>query len=215
MKQYLALTVATAALAVCATSTASAAEGPWMVRVRAVDLQMTNKSEPVPALAVPSDAIKVSNKTIPEFDVSYFFMPNLAAELILTYPQKHDVDVTGSAIGGFRAGTFKHLPPTLTLQYHFLPDAQFRPYIGVGLNYTKISGVNLSVPGVTGLHLENDSLGGALQAGFDVKLTDKMYLNFDIKKIYIRSDVTSDAGTKLSQVKLDPLAIGVGIGWRF
>ncbi len=212
MKQYLALAMLTAALA---SSAAHSAEGPWMVRVRAVNLDMAGESAAIPALGVPGDAIQVSSRMIPELDVSYFLTKNLVAELILTYPQKHDVDVTASVLGGFKAGAFKHLPPTLTLQYHFLPEAQVRPYLGAGLNYTKISAVRLSVPGVTGLHLDGDSIGGALQAGIDVKLADNLYLNLDIKKIYISSDVRNDAGARLSEVKLDPLAIGFGLGWRF
>jgi outer membrane protein len=142
MKRLLALTIASAALAV---PSAFAADGPWMVRVRAVNLDMTNKSDAIPALAVPSDAIRASDKTIPEVDISYFITKNIAAELILTVPQKHGVEVTQSAIGAFKAGTFRHLPPTLTLQYHFLPDGQFRPYVGAGVNYTRFSSVNLAI----------------------------------------------------------------------
>jgi outer membrane protein len=190
-------------------------EGSWLVRARAVNLDTANKSSAIPLLAVPSDAIHVSTKTIPEVDISYFITKNIAAELILTVPQKHDVKVTASAIGAFKAGSFRHLPPTLTLQYHFLPDGQFRPYIGAGINYTRISNDNLNVPGVTKLHLENDSWGGALQAGFDVKLGKQLFLNLDVKKIWIRSDVTAPGLGKLSTVRVDPVAVGVGLGWRF
>lgn len=212
MKRLLALTFTSVAFA---APSAFAADSPWMVRVRAVNLDTANDSGAIPLLAVPSDAIHVSNKTIPEVDISYFFTKNIAAELILTVPQKHDVKVTQSAIGSFKAGSFKHLPPTLTLQYHFLPDSQFRPYIGAGVNYTSITDDNLAVPGVTKLHLENDSWGGALQVGFDVKLTENLFLNLDVKKIYISSDVMAPGLGKVSWVKVDPLAIGVGLGWRF
>lgn len=212
MKRLLTLTIAYAALA---APGAFAADGPWMVRARAVNLDMENKSDAIPALAVPSDAIRVSDKTIPEVDISYFITKNIAAELILTVPQKHDVKVTQSAIGAFKAGTFRHLPPTLTLQYHFLPDGQFRPYVGAGVNYTRFSSVDLAVPGVTKLRLENDSWGGALQAGVDVKLTENLFLNLDVKKIYINTDIKNGVGTKVSHLKADPLAIGIGLGWRF
>lgn len=212
LKKTLALAIASAAWSAPATY---AAEGAWMIRARAVNLDMKNTSDPIPSLAVPADAIRASDKTIPEIDISYFFSKHLAAELILTVPQKHNVQVTDSAVGSFNAGTFKHLPPTLTLQYHFLPDAQFRPYVGVGVNYTRFSGVNLAVPGVTTLHLEKDSWGGAVQAGVDVKLADNLFLNLDVKKIYINSDIKNGAGTKLSHLKVDPLAVGIGLGWRF
>lgn len=190
-------------------------EGNWMVRARAVHLDTANKSSAIPLLAVPSNDIHVSNKTIPEVDISYFFTKNIAAELILTVPQKHSVHVKNSAIGPFRAGSFKHLPPTLTLQYHFLPDGRFRPYVGAGINYTRITSDSLVVPGVTTLRLENDSWGGALQAGLDIKLSNNVFLNLDVKKIWIRSDVTSPTLGKLSTVKVDPLAVGLGLGWRF
>jgi len=172
---------------------------------------MENKSDAIPSLGVPSDAIEVSDKTIPEVDITYFFTKNLAAELILTVPQKHDVTLSGAKVG-----TFKHLPPTLTAQYHFLPDGAIRPYLGAGINYTRISSVALTVPGVGDLSLENSSFGAALQAGVDFKLAENLFLNIDIKKIWIASDVMLKAtGAKVSSVTLDPIVIGVGIGYRF
>lgn len=209
------LVLSTALAAALPAAAQEVAEGRWLVRARAVHLDMDNRSTPIPALAVPGNAIRVEDKTIPELDVSYFLTKNLAAELILTYPQKHDVKVSGSAIGAFKAGSFKHLPPTLTLQWHFNPDGVFRPYVGAGVNYTRITSESLRVPGVTRLHLENDSWGGALQAGFDVKVSKNLFLNLDVKKVQIRSDLRNDAGAKVSRVKLDPLLIGVGIGYRF
>ncbi len=207
MKPILALPIISAALA---APGAFAAEGPWMVRARVVNLDMVNKSEPIPSLFVPADVIRASNKAIPEVDISYFITNNIAAELILTVPQKHGVNLSGADIG-----TFKHLPPTLTLQYHFLPDGQFRPYVGAGVNLTLFSGVRLAVPGVDTLRLEKYSVGGALQAGFDIKLDKNLFLNLDIKKIYINTDIKLSNGTKVSHLKVDPVALGVGLGWRF
>ena len=207
--------LAGALLAALPAAAQTQAEGKWMMRVRAVHLDTANESKAIPLLAVPADAIHVSNKTIPEVDFSYFLTKNLAAELILTVPQKHGVKVTSSAIGPFKAGSFRHLPPTLTLQYHFLPEGNFRPYLGAGINYTRITNDDLRVPGVTKLHLENDSWGGALQAGFDAKLSDNLFFNLDVTKIWIRSDVTSPVLGKVSHVKVDPVAVGVGLGWRF
>jgi outer membrane protein len=214
MKKMLAMTVSTAFILAAGVAQAQQ-EGNWLVRARAVNVDTANKSDPIAALAVPKDAIHVSNKTIPEVDISYFITKNLATELILTYPQKHSVHVTSSAIGGFKAGTFRLLPPTLTLQWHFNPDGAFRPYVGAGVTYSRFSSDDLSVPGVTRLHLENDGWGGAVQAGFDVKLDKSLFLNFDVKKAQVRSDLYNGAGAKLSHLKVDPLLIGVGIGWRF
>lgn len=212
MKRAANLVMSGVLVALGLSTAAVAQEGPWMVRARVVNLQMQNKSDAIPSLNVPSDVIEVSDKTIPEFDITYFFTPNIAAELVLTIPQKHTVSLAG--VGDL--GTFKHLPPTLLAQYHFMPTSDFRPYVGAGVNYTRIWGVNVGVPGVGELSLDNDSIGGALQIGFDYKLDKNLFLNVDVKKIFIHSDVMLKAnGAKVSAVKLDPLAIGIGIGYRF
>ncbi|MYM41206.1 OmpW/AlkL family protein [Duganella qianjiadongensis] len=194
-----------ATLSLAASTAAMAQETPWLVRVRAVHIDPADKSDPVGG-AGASDRLTVSSKTIPEFDVSYFFTPNLAAELILTYPQKHDVFLDGGKIG-----TFKHLPPTLLAQYHFVLDAPIKPYIGAGVNYTTMSKVDL-LAGKAGL--EHDSFGFALQAGVDYAIDKKWSLNVDVKKVQIRSDVFI-GGAKASAVKVDPLLVGVGVGYRF
>jgi outer membrane protein len=188
---------------VCAQQT----EGNWLVRVRAVDIIPDKSSD---AGVTVQDAVTLNNVVAPEVDISYFFTKNIAAELILTYPQQHDVSLSGAKIG-----TVKHLPPTLTLQYHFLPDGQFRPYVGAGLNYTKFSDVNLNVTGVGPLFLDSSSTGGALQAGMDIKLSGNMYLNFDIKKVWIGTDVKTAGGVKVTHLNLNPWLPGVGLGWRF
>jgi outer membrane protein len=205
MSKSVAAVAAVAATLTLMTANVMAQESPWLVRVRAVHIDTADKSDPVGGIGA-SDRIHVSNKTIPEFDVSYFFTKNIATELILTYPQKHDVSLDGAKIG-----TLKHLPPTLTVQYHFLPDASFRPYVGAGVNYTTFSGVNLL--GGAG-SLEHDSFGLALQAGADVAIDKNWSINFDIKKVQIRSDVMI-SGAKASRVKVDPVLLGVGFGYRF
>jgi outer membrane protein len=190
-------------------------QGNWLVRARAVRIDPADHSGAIGALAVPSDAITVNEKTIPEIDITYFFTPNIAAELVLTVPQKQTVTVEQSALGGPVAiGTFKHLPPTLMLQYHFLPEGTFRPYVGAGVNYTRISSVRLAVPTVGRLGLEHDSFGLAVGGGLDIAIAKNVFLNFDVKKVQIRTDV-SLAGTKLSTVKVDPWLFGVGVGYRF
>ena len=184
------------------------AEGNWLVRARVVDI-IPNKSSD--AGLVAQDAVTLNNVVAPEVDITYFFTKNIATELILTYPQQHDVNLAGTG----KIGTVKHLPPTLTLQYHFLPEGQFRPYVGAGFNYTKFSDVNLNVTGVGPLFLDSSSTGGALQTGMDIKLSSNLYLNFDVKKLWIGTDVKTAAGVKVTHLNLNPWLPGVGLGWRF
>lgn len=202
-KISLALTMA--ALGFVAQGAMAQDQSPWLVRARVVNISPADKSEPIGGVGA-ADRITVSSKTIPEVDISYFFSPNIAAELILTYPQKHDV-----ALDGNKVGSFKHLPPTLLAQYHFAPTSPIDPYLGAGINYTRISSVDLLNGAGT---LENHSFGFALQAGLDYKIDKHWSLNFDVKMIQIRSDLMV-SGAKVSEVKVDPLLVGVGVGYRF
>jgi len=102
-------------------------------------------------------------------------------------------------------------PPPSSEQYHFLPGAQIDPYVGAGINYTLISKVDiLNGDG----RLEHDSVGAALQAGVDFRIDSRWSVDLDVKKVQIRSDVDIN-GAHASRVKVDPLLLGVGVGYRF
>lgn len=198
--------IAVITLASSATATAQELQDShWLVRARAVHIDTANQSDPIGGMGA-SDRLHVSDKTIPEVDITYFFTPNWAAELILTYPQKHTVTLDGASIG-----TFRHLPPTLTAQYHFLPGAVFNPYVGAGVNYTLLSKVDL-LGGAA--RLEHDSVGLALQAGVDFRIDSRWSINVDVKKLQLRSDVAI-GGVQASRVKVDPVLLGIGVGYRF
>ena len=209
------LGAALGALAITSLTPAYAVDDPWIVRLRVVRLVPADESDAIPSLGVPADKITVNAKTIPDIDVGYFFTPNIAAELLLTIPQKHTVTIEESALGGpINIGTFKHLPPTLLAQYHFIPNGDFRPYVGAGINFTFITDDDVKVPGVGTLSLDNNSVGPAIQVGFDYKLEKNWFLSVDFKKIWIDSDVKIN-GNKISNVGINPYLFGVGLGYRF
>jgi outer membrane protein len=189
-----------AAIGMLVAGQVAAQESPWLVRARAVKLNMTNHD------STPLN-LSADDKTIPEVDVSYFFNKNVAAELILTIPQQQKVYVSGAD-----SGTFKHLPPTLTIQYHFTNFNGYKPYVGAGLNFTKISQENIANHAY---HLDSKSYGYALQAGVDVPVTKQVSLNFDIKKVQIQTQVYNSSNVSQGTLRLDPVVIGVGIGYRF
>ena len=195
-----------AAAALCTLLSAGAAfaqqakDGPWMVRVRAVHLDSANSDS-------TGLGLSLNNKWMPEVDVSYFFSKNLAVELVLTVPQKHTLH---SDLLGRDIGTLKHLPPTLLGQYHFEANG-FKPYVGAGINYTRFSSVDVLNGGAT---VDKNSWGPALQVGVDIPLSGNMYLNFDLKKVYIQTDVSAGSAN-LGTFKVDPVLFGMGLGWRF
>jgi outer membrane protein len=196
-----AVALALASLTSLSVQAAGNDTGSWLVRARAVHLDSANKDS-------TGLGLSINNKTLPEVDISYFFTPNLAAELILTYPQKQTVNST--VVGG-DIGTFKHLPPTLTLQYHFTGLPGFRPYVGAGLNYTNISDVKILNGAV---NLKRNSYGLAAQIGADVPLGGGWLLNVDVKKAQIGTNVYLSGADK-GKFKVDPLLVSVGAGLRF
>lgn len=197
------LLIATA-VGVCLAGQVAAQESPWMVRARAVQLDMKNSGN-----TATTSALTVDDKTIPEVDITYFFNKNIAAELILTVPQKQHVYLNGADLG-----TFKHLPPTLTIQYHFTNFNGYKPYVGAGVNLTKIGKESIKVTNPNDTQLDNTSTGLALQAGVDIPLTKQVFLNFDVKKVQLKSDVYV-GGANVGTLKLNPVLVGVGVGYRF
>lgn len=201
-KSLLALAIATAfAPGIASAQNALATEGPWLLRVRAA--YMINDNSNSPALA--GGQVEVDDKLIPEFDISYFFTDNIAMELVLTWPQKMDVMVSG-----YQIATVDALPPSLMLQYHFMPNDAFRPYVGVGINYTRFSDLQSNL----NLSVSNSSWGAALQAGFDYRIAPRWYLNVDAKYIWMDTEVKL-AGVPLTTVDINPWLLSVGVGYRF
>jgi outer membrane protein len=198
--------LAVAVLALTAGA-AMAQQSPWMVRARAVQLDMNNKDG-------TGLGLTVNNKTIPELDVSYFITPNIATELILTVPQKQTVH---SSVLSADAGTFKHLPPTLTVQYHFTGLQGYKPYVGAGINYTKFSAVHLDAASAAlskSVTLDSNSVGMAYQVGVDFPLDKNWSLNIDVKKVYLKTNVYAN-GVSAGTLKVDPTLFGVGVGYRY
>ena len=196
----------TALALACAAALPAAAQqtgdGNWLIRGRAVSIDFANdQSKTVKTLDITAD-----DRWIPELDITYFFTKNLAAELVLTYPQNVDIKA-----GSTKIGTIKALPPSLMLQYHFTDLGAFKPYVGAGVNYTYFSKRDHILNGAASV--ERDSWGLAAQLGFDYALNKNWSLNLDVKYIQMDTDVRV-GGTKIGTLDLNPITWGVGVGYR-
>lgn len=194
----------------------------WQVRVHGVGVVPDESA----TIGIIGGDAKISNTLIPELDFTYFFTKNISAELILG-TTKHEVSTVGSdisAIGGptsadIDLGSVYLLPPTLTLQYHFFTDEVFRPYVGAGVNYTIF--YNEKQGSVVKDVKYDNSFGYAFQVGFDLMINDTFFVNADVKKLFLNTDVTVD-GSNLApglsipaDVDINPWLIGLGIGMKF
>jgi len=171
---------------------------PWMIRVRALGVLPDAGGSTVnvlglPALSSPNSGLSIDNSVVPELDISYFFTRNIAAELILGVT-KHNITGTGT-LNGLNVGSAWLLPPSLTLQYHFTDFGAFKPYVGVGVNYTVFfsqHAANTPLAGlaVTQLNITN-SFGAVAQVGFDYMLDRHWGLNFDVKKLFLEPNYSA------------------------
>ncbi|WP_413512682.1 OmpW/AlkL family protein [Myroides odoratus] len=196
----------------------------WQVRLRGVGVIPHNRAD----ISTIGGQIDVNNNFIPELDFTYFFTENLAAELILG-TSRHSVGTLGSDLtpvdmadnANVDLGSVWLLPPTLMVQYHHQVTDNFKPYVGVGVNYT----IFYNEKSGTAKDISYDNkFGWGYQFGFDIDITDKFFINVDFKKLFLKTDVTVDAtnlnptGQQLdipAKVKIDPMLIGFGVGMRF
>jgi len=231
-KTMLAVAVAAAVLAPIA---AQAEAGDWVVRARAVNvapnedskLGKTVNQNVAPVMSAGAE-LAVSDKVIPELDISYYITKNIAAELILAVGTRHNVSIqkeTGAVVPNQDLGSVNLLPPTLTAQWHFNPDQMIDPYVGAGINYTIMLDRNLKVNrgplAGTKIKIDSDSWGPALQAGVDINLKDGWLINADVKYVWLDTDVelknplAGNAWTKIDSLDINPWVVGIGIGKKF
>ncbi|WP_068323459.1 OmpW/AlkL family protein [Polynucleobacter yangtzensis] len=208
IKSLVAVMAAVASLAPIAAQ-AQAEENPWMVRVRAVDLLFQNGQ----TSTVADLNVKAKNQVIPEFDVSYFFTKNIAAELVLTWPQQ--VNITAGP-GNTNIGKVSALPPSLLAQYHFTDLGAFKPYVGLGVNYT-IFGNRANFPGLNNsVQVDQNSVGVVGQIGADYMFDKNWGLNVDVKYATMSTNVTTvQGGTNLGKLTLNPWMPAVGVTYKF
>lgn len=226
-----------AILSAFAAQQAQAEAGDWVVRLRATNINPSESSKlgettdkayggvPFSAAALYGDSkanLEVDSNTIPELDISYYVTKNIALELILALGSKHKVSVDSAGAVDPDLGHINALPPTLTAQWHFMPDQTFDPYVGAGVTYARMmdNGLTARASGVGNfpIRVDRSNWGAALQAGFDVNLQDGWLVNFDVKKIWVDTDVKLNLGNgyrKIDNLDIDPLVVSVGFGKKF
>jgi outer membrane protein len=218
MTKFLKTAAAVVALALGA-SPALAAQGDVLVRLRAIAVVPQEKVGPV-LPTFPTSGGRITDAYAPEIDFTYMVTDHIGVELIAA-TTKHCVEGGGALAGVGRLACTWVLPPTLTLQYHFAPEGKIHPYVGAGVNWTMFynekasSQLNTAI-GATDVNLSN-SFGFALQAGMDFDLSEKMFLNVDVKYVDMDTNARLQTGALVNNLKADinPLIIGVGVGWRF
>lgn len=201
-----ALSALAIAAAMTAAGTASAQQaGTWSF---GVGLGYVQPQDDTGMIAGANSEIDGSARPI--LTAEYFVMDNLGIELLAAAPFEHNVSLAG--LGEVAEAT--HLPPTISLNYHFQTGGPLTPFLGVGVNYTTFLDVD-AVGALAGADLDiEDSWGLALSAGVDYAISDNAAMRFNVRWIDIDADVTV-AGVKVGTAEIDPVVFGISYVMSF
>lgn len=220
--------IATGLLAVSSFPVMAIDAGDILVRARAININPDDESENVRSdgKTVPNTTVGVEDAYTLDIDFTYMVAKNWGVELLLDLSSKHDITAKGSTLQSLAPGTIAEtyvLPPALILQYHFAPDGMFRPYAGLGANYTmflsekETESLDNGLGGVSDLSLD-DSFGFVAQAGIDYDLGNNWFMNFDAKYMDIDTKGSFNSGALGRvdvNVDINPWVFGIGIGTHF
>ena len=153
--------------------------------------------------------ISIGDNTRPQITVEYFIRDNLGVELLGALPFKHSIKSNGTEVG-----TVKHLPPVVSLQYHFDATPQLKPFVGVGVNFTGFYDAE-SKGGLAGNDLRvKNSWGLAAHVGTDYWINDRSAVRADLRWIDIDADVELN-GANIGEVEVDPVVAGISYVMKF
>ncbi|MDR0805782.1 MAG: outer membrane protein OmpW [Enterobacteriaceae bacterium] len=188
--------------------------GDFLFRAGSITVRPTEGSDDVLGLG----SFNVNNDTQLGLTFGYMLTDNIGFELLGATPFEHDVGLKATGT----IATVKHLPPSLMAQYYFMSkESQWRPYLGVGVNYTTFFSEDFNdtgkAAGLSNLSVD-DSWGVALQAGLDYNVDKNWMVNASVWWINIDTDVnfdTADGQSHSISTRLDPWAFMFGVGYRF
>lgn len=233
MKKQLVVAVAAAGLGLGALNVQAHEQGDIIFRGGIATVAPNTDSDAIalpPPVGVLPNGVDVDNGTAISLIGAWMINNNWGLELLAATPFEHDIDLEDAPLP---AGSTKHLPPTLSLQWYPRGGMDgWQPYIGLGLNYTTffdeevdpaLGGFLGDTLGVTSADLSlDDSFGVAVQAGVDVPINENWYFNAGIWWIDIGTTADIDVGfadgsaaTVSFDVDIDPVVYNIGFAYKF
>ena len=197
------------------TSAFAVPAGTWSIAAGAhmVDPKSDNGS-----LLDSAFSVDVDDDIRPTISGEYFIANNVGIELLAATPFHHDFTLT-DAEGVETKGKTQHLPPTLSVQYHFDNDMMplnIKPFIGIGVNYTTFFEEKVNISGAD-LELD-DSVGVAGHIGLDIPFAPTEYFRIDARYMDLKTDATlnTDEGSiDLGEIDISPWVYGIAFVKQF
>ncbi|MCV6604709.1 MAG: outer membrane beta-barrel protein [Porticoccaceae bacterium] len=228
MKNRNLLSMAISAALLLGTTAATAHEaGDFFVRAGIASVQPGNGSGPLElnGAAIANSSAWAEDDESFGITATYMLTDNWAVELLAATPFNHDISSDTGALnfGTINAGSTKHLPPTLSLQYFPMDNSSaWQPYVGLGVNYTLFFEEEASATlqgAVAPATLDiDDSIGLAAQIGVDYSIDEKWLVNAGIWYADIQADATftfSNGALLQKDVEIDPVVYMISVGYKF
>ena len=159
-------------------------------------------------------SVDVDGDIRPTISGEYFIANNVGVELLAAIPFHHDFTLNAKDGSAPLTGKTQHLPPTLSLQYHFddynLP-MNVKPFVGVGVNYTTFFKEKVSTGGDLKL---KDSVGVAGHIGLDIPFAATESFRIDARYMDIKTDAPLD-GNAIGEIDISPWVYGVAFVKQF
>lgn len=223
MKNNLIKLLALVPMLAAAGGAAAQSAGDWTVKVGVNKITPKVDSGDVSAPAMPGTKADVGADTKPILNLAYFFTENIAAELDLGAPYRHDLYGAGAIEGTGKLGTADVLPPTLFAQYRFFDQQTLiRPYVGLGVTYAYFrrergssaltAVLNTGGPGSTFSLEAKWAVSG--QLGASIRINDRWSIDGGVIKTKLKTTASYSTG-QTQKMTLDPLAVNVGVTFKF
>ncbi len=181
---------------------------------------------PAPLAGLGTD---ISKENLLYFSLSKDIHPQLEIELAAGLPPTHDLSVRVApetpVLGQFDGRVLarvRQVAPNLYLNYKF-GDAQstWRPFVGLGLNYThlsprSVSAIGSNIGSVVDLHV-GSSWGLAAQAGVSYRINDRWSAQASVATFRVKSRLTVRAGgvERSVTMRMNPVAAAAALSYSF
>ncbi|MBB3999558.1 OmpW/AlkL family protein [Aureimonas pseudogalii] len=182
--------------------------GDWLVRARVAALLPVDETSTVGLIG---GRIVTPEMVIPDVLISYFLTDHISVEgqagVVRTRPR-----IVDSAIGDLDIGTIWSAAAAASVQYHFLPEARFNPYVGVGASYSHAFSIK---PGERVSDFDvKPQVSLIVQAGADYQISQNWFANAAAKYMLVPETVYEGGGATFTS-DADMVFVGAGIGYRF
>jgi outer membrane protein len=180
-------------------------ENHWAVRIGGHDIRPTEDNNP---LAGGTVIAGVKSKFGPTVNLDYRFCKIFVVDVLGAIPFTQQINLNHQQLASTR-----HLPPTVTLQWHPRGESDVDPFLGVGVNRTFFFNESLNGP-LAGNNLQlSNTWGYTFQGGIDFKISGPWFAGIDMRYIQIEPNASLN-GAAIGRVKIDPMVYGFTIGYH-